>query len=479
MKGLGKLVLAAIVMFLPLLAEAKILLPSIIDDNMVLQQQSEIMLWGSAEPDSGIQVSVSWDGKTYKTMSDGTGKWSVKCRTIEAGGPYEITIRSGKEKVVLTNVMLGEVWLCGGQSNMDISFRGLRNQPIADAAREIIDSEYPDLRLFRVKRNYNKRQLDDVTGDWCVSTSSSAETCSAIGFIFGRMLHLHNKVPVGIIVSAWGGSKVEAWMSEDKLKAFVGDGLVLNVPDKLAREKANVTPTVLYNAMINPIVNYKIKGCLFYQGEANITRPALYRKLFPAMVQEWREKWGYEFPFYYVQLAPFGYQNMGWSPEDRQVAFFREVQEQSLKDIPNAGIISTTDVGALHTIHPPQKKEVAERALFMALKNTYGYKGFVAEAPVPKTVEINGNKVSIQFANAPYGISSYGRPMVGFEVAGKDKVFYPAEVSIYGLSTIHVSSASVPEPVAVRYCFKNFYEGCIYNNYGIPALPFRTDDWAE
>ena len=358
---------------------------------------------------------------------------------------------------------------------MDVSFRGLANQPVADAADEILDSAYPDLRLFRVKRDFSLQPRHDCRGSWTVSSPESAETFSAIGFLFGRMLHQREKVPVGMIVCAWGGSEVEAWMSRENLMRFAG----VRFRESADLRTANVTPTALYNAMLLPISGYTIKGCIFYQGEANITDPAAYRTRFPAMVAEWRARWGAEFPFFYVQLAPYGYTNMGWSPDQTQAARFREVQQQCMSDIPRSGMVATTDIGAVHTIHPPDKKTVAKRLLYLAYARCYGYKGFECSGPVYKSMEIQGENIALSFDHAPYGVSSYGEPLAGFQIAGEDRIFHPAEAWLKGRSTVIVHSDEVKTPVAVRYCYKNYAYGNLYNNYGIAAPPFRTDDWNE
>ena len=460
---------------LPLPLTADIRLPAVIGDNMVLQQQTDVLLWGEASPRCNITLEPSWSQSVYTPRTDDDGNWKITLPTITAGGPYKIAITAGKDTKTLKNVLLGEVWLCGGQSNMDVSFRGLANQPVADAADEILDSAYPDLRLFRVKRDFSLQPRHDCRGSWTVSSPESAETFSAIGFLFGRMLHQREKVPVGMIVCAWGGSEVEAWMSRENLMRFAG----VRFRESADLRTANVTPTALYNAMLLPISGYTIKGCIFYQGEANITDPAAYRTRFPAMVAEWRARWGEEFPFFYVQLAPYGYTNMGWSPDQTQAARFREVQQQCMSDIPRSGMVATTDIGAVHTIHPPDKKTVAKRLLYLAYARCYGYKGFECSGPVYKSMEIQGENIALSFDHAPYGVSSYGEPLAGFEIAGEDRIFHPAEAWLKGRSTVIVHSGEVKAPIAVRYCYKNYAYGNLYNNYGIVAPPFRTDDWNE
>lgn len=462
------------ILFLTIVAKAEIQLPSIISDNMVLQQNAVVLLWGKANANEKLVIKTSWDNKEYNAQASDDGSWEVKVKTEKAGGPYEVIIVAKSGSKTLKNVLLGEVWLCGGQSNMDMGFRGLANQPVYNAAEEILNSNYPELRLFRVKRDFSMEPASDCRGDWRISDSESAEVFSAVGFIFGRELHKTLGVPVGMIVSSWGGSKVEAWMSKEKLEGFMDTKITWEVDQRMA----NRTPSVLYNAMIKPIAGYTIKGCLFYQGEANVTNPQGYAQLFPEMVDEWRKLWKSNFPFYYVQLAPFSYTNMKWNSEGTEVAKFREVQANAMKNIPNSGMVSLTDVGDEYTIHPPDKVTVAKRLLFWACAKTYGMKGFECQGPTYKGLELQKGQIAVTFDNARYGLSSYGKELVGFEIAGSDKVFYLAKAKIErDPIKVVLTSDSVPSPVAVRYCFKNYSYGNLYNNYGIAAAPFRSDNW--
>lgn len=448
--------------------------PSIISDNMVLQQEADVLLWGESAPNENVVVVTSWDKKEYQIKATTSGEWQVKVKTLSAGGPYEISVVTKTDNKVLKNVLLGEVWLCGGQSNMDMGFRGLANQPLYNAADEILDSNYPQLRFFRVKRDFNLEPQKDCRGNWQISNTESAEIFSAVGFLFGRQLHKQLNVPVGMIACTWGGSKVEAWMSKELLEQFMDTKL----PWEVTAQNANRTRSVLFNAMVKPIAGYNIKGCIFYQGEANVTNPDGYAKLFPAMVDEWRTLWKSNFPFYYVQLAPFPYTNMGWNSNGTEAAKFREAQHKAMKNIPNSGMVSLTDVGDEYSIHAPDKVTVAKRLLYWAYANAYNKKGFEFSAPVYKSVELQKGQISVYFDNAKYGLSSYGKELVGFEIAGDDKVFYPAKAILQRDPTkVVLTCDKVQSPVAVRYCFKNYSYGNLYNNSGIAAYPFRTDNW--
>ncbi len=451
-------------------------LPPILSDHMVLQQQSQVRFWGKAKANAVVRVSTSWNKSAYRTKSDENGNWQVEVETAAAGGPYEVEISSCRESVLLSDVLLGEVWLCGGQSNMDITFRGLLNQPIADANKEILDSNYPELRLCTVKKNSSFTPKEDCEAVWDKSSPESAVKFSAVGFMFGRLLHRQENVPVGIISCSWGGSSVEAWMGRENVLRFAG----VQIPESLEdKSRCNITPTMLFNAMIHPICRYVIRGCIFYQGEANVWWPEDYLQRFPAMVSEWRSLWGYEFPFYYAQIAPYSYECNGWTSSQRQVAAFREAQYECLSVIPNSGIISTADIGAEYTIHPEDKQSVAERFYYMAAHNCYGHSKLESVGPVYKNFTVDGSEAVVEFSHSYWGLTSHGEELSGFELAGEDRVFYPARAYVKGRGTVRVHCDKVPAPVAVRYCFSNYHQANMYNNFGLPAYPFRTDRWDD
>ncbi|MFN0293786.1 sialate O-acetylesterase [Pedobacter helvus] len=456
--------------------KAEIKLPALVGDHMVLQQNTVVALWGKAKPESTVSIKTSWDNQLHKTKSDNNGNWEVKVKTIAGSNtPYEISISDGQEKTI-KNILLGEVWLCGGQSNMEMSTRGFTNQPLYNAIDEILDNDYPSIRFFPVRRTFSEKPQEDVVGNWRLITPQTVETITMVGFNFAKILNRTLKVPVGIIGCYWGGSRIEAWMSEEKLKPITK---VEIKQENLNATMANRAPTLLYNGMLKPVSKYTIKGCLFYQGEANTTNPELYLKLLPEMVRNWREDFNHNFPFYYVQLAPFSCSNMGWNSNGIEVAKFREVQHQAKKLIPNSGVISTIDIGSESTIHPPEKRVVAKRLAHLALSKTYAINGFNGEAPVYVSSKVEGNKIQVTLENTGYGLSAYGKEMEGFEIAGEDKVFYKAQVeNVKGTNNqLSVFSEKVANPVAVRYGFKNFTYGNLYNSYGVAAIPFRSDNW--
>lgn len=450
-------------------AFAKITLPALISDNMVLQQQSTPALWGTADAHKMVTVLTSWNNKTYTVKAGADGSWKIKVATPKAGGPYDITISDG-EKRTLKNVMIGEVWFCSGQSNMEMALRG-NSSPILNANEIILNADNPALHLFTIRTQSSLTPKTDVKGQWAESTSETARNFSAIAWQFGDMLQKKLHVPVGLIVSSVGGTMIEAWMNKETLAAYPQ----VKVPDHIddTVKQPFKIPTALYNGMVTPAFNYGIKGVIWYQGESNRHEPQLYGKLFPLMVADWRKQWGEgDFPFYYVQIAPYGS-----TDKTRSGPLLREAQLKAMDIIPNSGMASTMDVGMEKNIHYMNKTIPAHRLGYWALGKTYGIKGIGYLAPTLKSMTINGNKALLTFNNAPY-LTSYDKPMTLFEVAGADKVFYPAKATI-STSTVTVQSDKVPNPVAVRYAFKEFVIAELYNNDGIPTSSFRTDDWDD
>ncbi|MFD1629287.1 sialate O-acetylesterase [Pseudopedobacter beijingensis] len=458
--------------------KADIKLPALVGDNMVLQQNATINIWGKAKANSKVTVKVGWDNNVYSTSSDAVGNWEIKVKTI--GGSqtaYEMMISDGNE-INLKNILLGEVWLCGGQSNMEMSTRGYTNQPIDNALDEMMDFDYPSIRFFLVQKNFSIEVQSDIIGKWNLLNPKVIETASVVGLNFAKIINKILNVPVGVIGCYWGGSTIEAWMSEESLREF---GPVIINKESLDRKNpnihrvANMTPTVLYNAMLKPISRYAISGALFYQGEANVNNPDRYQKLLPAMVKNWRKDFEINFPFYYVQIAPFRY---GGSNEI-EAALLREAQYKAKTDIPNSGIVSTIDIGSESTIHPSDKRTVAKRLAYLALYKTYKINGLNGETPYYVSHTIEGDKAIITLENIGYGLHSKTERFMGFEIAGEDKVFYPATVKNVNRvnNKLIVFSDRVKKPVAVRYAFKNYQYGNLYNSYGIAALPFRTDSW--
>jgi sialate O-acetylesterase len=443
-------------------------LPAIFSDNMVLQQKTETAIWGLASGNSTVRISTSWNNKSYSTRAGSDGKWKIKIATPSAGGPYEISISDGKA-MKLRNVMIGEVWVCSGQSNMEMAMKGYMNQPIIGSNEAIATSSNPEIRLFTVTKASSLELVDDFTGTWLNCEPESVVDFSATAYFFGLLLNKVLKVPVGLINTSWGGTRIEPWISEAGLEKFD----FVKLPEKnMQGPLSPQTPTVLFNAMINPMVGYGIKGAIWYQGESNRNEPDQYALLLPGMVENWRSVWGIgDFPFYYVQIAPFNY-----GPSGLNSAYLREAQLKASTSIPNIGMASIMDIGEELCIHPAHKKTGSDRLAYLALTNTYGKSGFTGSGPVLKEMKVEGSVVKLTFNNAPNGLTSFGKQLSLFEVAGPNKRFYPAIATFMG-GGITLISPSVAEPVAVRYAFKDFVTGDLFNTEGIPASSFRTDDW--
>ncbi len=474
-----------ILLLLPLAVSAKIELPAILGDNMVLQRNAQVNLWGKATPDQKVSVTTSWNGAEYQTTAGRDGAWKLQVATTEAGGPYSITISDGTE-TVLNNVLLGEVWICGGQSNMEMPVGGFAQQPVFNSADHILRAgELPGIRLFTVQRASTDTPQSDCKGSWLLSDPQSVRNFSAVGYFFGKALAQTLDIPVGLISSNWGGSAIETWMTTEAIDATPG------IDHKLAksREADNQAPQLLYNGMILPIRNFTAKGFIWYQGEANRSNAADYKNLMVSMVKLWREVWGNpDMPFYYVQLAPYNYNGA----DLRSMAVVVESQYGAMQEIPHSGIAATTDIGNATCIHPSQKEKVGTRLAYLALQNDYGVKGLPAPAPTYRSMEIKGNKAILTFnhvanggeGSAPDTFSRYlvdGSPCVpgSFEIAGADRKFYPAKARfVKEKNRIEVSSDQVPQPVAVRYAFKNYpADANVMTTLGQPLAPFRTDDW--
>ncbi len=447
---------------------AKVRLPTLIGPNMVLQQRSQAPLWGLASPDKPVSVTTSWDKKTYATKADANGNWRVTVATPAAGGPYSLVFSDG-ETLTIDNVLVGEVWVCSGQSNMEMPMRGFNSQPILNSNAIIAASRNPALRLFKVSRASSLTAQTNCKGQWEQATPATVREFSAVAYQFGLLLQQQLNVPVGLVLSTVGGTRVESWMSAGSLNAFPD----VYVPASLDTVKApHKEATTLFNGMIAPLVGYGIRGFIWYQGESNRHEPELYEKLFPAMVSDWRKQWKQgDSPFYYVQIAPFGS-----SDKTRSGPRLREAQLNSMAAIPNSGMASAMDVGMEKYIHFMNKTTPAHRLAYWALAKTYGIDGIAFSGPVFKTMTVNGRKATLTFDYADNGLTAFGKPLILFEIAGADKVFYSATASIKS-GKIEVETDQVAAPVAVRYAYKEFVVGDLYNTDGLPASSFRTDNW--
>ncbi len=646
---------------------SNIKLPSLIGDNMLLQQKTDIRIWGHASPGSKIDVSASWDA-TGKTLTGEDGKWSVSLGTPEAGGPYTITIAAKDTSLIISNVLIGEVWVCSGQSNMEMPLEGW---PPADtvmySAATISTATAPEIRLFNVQRKVAGEPLDECAGKWEICDPSTVRQFSATAYFFGKKLHDELGIPVGLIESAWGGTPAEAWISagvlenagefipeikgikesipllaeyqswldghkqlvappgEDQWKnlsfddenvplpefddsgwpvmklpgqfeavtgdfdgavwfrknieipqGMAGKDLILSlgpiddmdrtyfngkligsneasgfwqaernydIPDDLVKEGINTiavrvldnqggggiwgkpgsmkisvkesksrqiildgdwkfqpvaelignkfyifdltkndfsaikrpkiigasTPTTLFNGMINPLTWYSVKGAIWYQGEANVGRAEQYSKIFPLMIQNWRDAWGIaDFPFYFVQIAPYVYGGV----DSTESAYLRESQEAALR-LSNTGMAVTLDIATVMNIHPPYKKEVGERLANLALAKDYG-REVKFQGPMYKSMAVDEKTIKVQFYSIEEGLKAKDGKLSEFEIAGKDGKYFKADARIVK-SEVWVTSPKVTEPLSVRYCWRNGATASLFNNAGLPAHQFRSN----
>lgn len=465
-----------VALFFSFSANAKIRLPYFFSDGMVLQRKSKPAIWGWTNTKNSVTVTTSWDKKKYTAKPDANGAWKIFVNTTKAGGPYSVTVSDGTT-VTINNVLLGEVWMCSGQSNMEMPMKGFKDQPIDESNDYIFNSDNTEIRLYTIPRSVQSVTLDTSKNSfWKASNPADVSNFSATAYFFGKMLYDKLKVPIGLVNVSYGGSPVEAFMDAASLKDYDFKIPEANTTVKLT----NKYPTVLYNGMVHPFIGYGIKGAIWYQGETNADRAKEYETLFPDFVKMLRTKFGYgDFPFYFVQIAPFDY-NTNKKPGDKMTnsAFLRDAQRKSLDKIPNSGMAVTMDIGDSVYIHPRDKKSVGKRLALMALAKTYDYKGFQSEGPLFESLTFRNDTAVIKFKNASNGLTSYGKPLTNFEIAGTDKKFYPAQARTVN-GTVELSAAQVNNPAAVRYAFKDYVKGELFNTEGFPASSFRTDNWEE
>lgn len=456
---------------------AKVELPSIIGSNMVIQQKTDAALWGKAAPKSKVTVTTGWNGAETSVKADKDGRWSLTVKTPAASlEAYTIKISDG-ETVTLENVLVGDVWLCSGQSNMDMRVRGNRNQPVNGSA-DIIMKAKPSrpIRLFKAGRAFKTQPQENVKGSWRLNSPEMVSEASAAAYFFADYINDVLEIPIGLVQASWGGSKIEAWMSRETFeKSFKGKYDLSHLDQKeYSGNKAHQTPALLYNGMLAPMAPYSIKGILWYQGCSNRSNYMDYAQLQADFVEMVRRDFkSPDAPFYFVQIAPYSY----GKPEDYLSGYFCEAQEKSLGLIPNSGMVTTIDCGEKSIIHPAAKDIVGKRLAYLALTKTYGMKGIEAEAPKLTKVEFQNGKALLTFSTNA-GLFPNASNIENFELAGEDKVFHKAKARlILKKMIVEVSSDEVPAPVAVRYGFRNWCVGELVNTYGIPVGPFRTDDW--
>lgn len=463
----------------PSLAELK--LPAILGDGMVVQRDKPIRLWGWSDQ-LAVTVRLGLDVKVARP--DAKGRWEVQLKALPAGGPHEITIKPGLEKdVKIKDVLVGEVWVCSGQSNME--WNATPQWGIENNEEEVSAANYPQIRLIDVPNVAAETPQDNFAGQWQACTPQTMRTFSAVGYYFGRKLHKELGVPIGLIGSNWGGTEVEPWTSTEGLAAEANLKLHLDLWEKNVATDANLKlsparPGVLYNGMIAPIVRFPIGGVIWYQGESNTSRAYHYRYAFPALIKSWRTAWGLpDMPFYFVQIAPFNYTKHipQWKLTAEHCAELWDSQLVTHRSVPHTGMVVIHDVGNVDDIHPRNKKDVGLRLAGWALAQTYGQQGLVFSGPIYKSHKIEGNKAVIEFDHTGSGLETRdGQAPDYFTLAGADEQFKPAQAKIVG-HTIVVTSEQVAQPVAVRFAWHEAAEPNLKNKEGLPASPFRTDRW--
>jgi len=446
-------------------SEAQLRLPALFDDHMVIQQQSPVPIWGWAHSSQNITINVSWDTTTIKTKADNTTFWASTLYTPAAGGPHTITIKAGGEVRTLTDVMSGEVWLCSGQSNMEWAMNAS-----GDGKGIINEVNDPNIRLFHIPKSAASDLQVRGEGDWQVCDKNSVAYFSAVAYFFGKKLNQELNVPIGLINASWGGTPAETWLPEKVVNA---NPLLAKSAEKQIDDRpwCPSKPGVVFNSMIYPIVPFRLAGALWYQGESNTAAPATYKLLMENLITEWRKQFLSDFPFYYVQIAPYG----GYGDIEKGT-LIRE-QEVKMLEIPKTGMVVISDhVDNVKDIHPQYKKPVGERLANLALADTYGKKGIVYQSPLYKSMKSEKGKIRISFDHVPSGLISKGGEPTEFMIAGDDQKFYPAKAKIEGGNVI-VSAKEVKNPVAVRFGWKNESIPNLFSKEGLPVSCFRTDDW--
>jgi sialate O-acetylesterase len=452
-------------LFIAQVSIAQLRLPAIFTDHLVLQQQSEVALWGWAGPSEELTITASWNKfDPMKTKTLNTGVWKTTLKTPVAGGPYTISIKGGNTELELKDVLIGEVWICSGQSNMEWSV----NNGAADAVEEMPKANYPEIRLFNVSKSASDFPQARGEGQWQLCSPETMKGFSSVGYFFGKKLYTDLKVPIGLINVSWGGTPAEVWIPKEKIEAdpeLKQAAMQLKEYPWWPRESGAV-----YNGMIRPLVPFGIAGAIWYQGEGNTVAPMTYQKVMKTLIESWRSDFGKEFPFYFVQIAPYKY------GRNYEGVLIRE-QQARLLSVSRTGMVIISDkVDDVQNIHPKFKKPVGDRLANYALGDTYKRPLLGYQSPVYKSMLVDKGKVRISFDYAQIGLISEGGAPTQFTIAGEDRNFVPAVAKIDGGAVI-VSAKTVKNPVAVRFCWDNTSIPNLFNKEGLPVSAFRTDSW--
>lgn len=456
---------------------AKVRLPHILGDNMVLQQDTDVRLWGWDAPGKQVKVTTSWDSITKAVKTGGDGVWTVSVRSPKASyEPYTITFDDG-EKTTLKDILFGEVWVCAGQSNMEMPVKGFGNCPVEGYNDYVAEArQFRGIHYVKIPSVMSMRPLDDADCEWKAIDATTIGDCSATGYFFARMVNKALDIPVGLVIANKGGTRVESWLDAANLQRYTTESLdsMENVR-KFSWDYHR--PLMWGNGTFHPILNYTVKGILYYQGCSNVGDPAgQYTSRLKLLAEQWRRDFALgDIPFYFVEIAPYYYDNV----EGDWGARLREQQFNAQKVIPNSALVCTNDLvypWETQQIHPCQKRQVGERLAYHALNKEYGMGGIMSESPSVKEWKFSGDTCFVQIQN-DYGAISRYEDIQGFELAGADNVFHKANAYYYWTQGIIITSPEVTEPVAVRYCFRNFLLGNVKNAAGLPLFPFRSDDW--
>lgn len=460
--------LAVTLLLLPFGLLAQLRLPHIFSDHMVLQRNNQVKIWGWANADAKIAVVGSWQKDTLRTTTDSNGSWSLLIPTHDAGGPYTLSIQANQERIQLQDILLGDVLLCSGQSNMEWG----GNQNLPEILAELPSANNPNIRLLQVSRMGTRYPQADIADSWTRLSAESLKPFSAIGYFLAKRLNEESNVPIGVINASWGGTAAEVWTPEHLI---AHDPTLLNYAK--VQQPNNYRPHetgVLWNGMLAPLAGYTIAGAYWYQGESNVGSWAGYDKLMKTMVTAWRNAWDADFPFYFVQIAPFQYNN---SPEPK-AALLREQQTKTALELPKTAMVVISDlVDNMQDIHPTQKKEVANRLANIALATQYNKNLQDYKSPLYKSQQIQGNSIEITFHHLQGKLQLKGSQVTDLFIAGADQKFYPAQGKIKE-QKLHVTAAEVPHPVAVRFGFTEVAMPNLFNANGLPVGPFRTDNWS-
>lgn len=499
--------LASLLMLATVNGMAKVTINPLFSDNMVLQRDKKVAVWGTAA--AGEKVTVSIEKQSVATEADAQGKWLLYLKPMKAGGPYEMSISTADDNLLVKNMLIGEVWIASGQSNMEYGIGSALN-----SQQEIAAADYPQIRLFTVRTMVADTPQQLSTGKWEICTPETAKSFSAVAYFFARDLYKTLNIPLGIIHSSVSGTMAEAWTRPEVMAGVPQLQPILDryqadikkyqlelaaYTDKLAaweievkaatdagnkapvKPKAPVNPATmtthpggLWNGKIAPLIPFTMRGVIWWQGEYNSERSEQYKTLFPSMIKDWRAQWGQgDFPFYFVQM-----QNLDIQPQPNKARYYemRDAQLFTYRTVPNTGMAISVDIGDANNIHPPNKQEASRRLALIARTKVYGEK-LVYSGPMFKRLKLKDGKAIISFSDIDGGlITKTGAELKSFTIAGNDEKFYPAEAVIVG-KTVVVSCREVADPVAVRYAWEDNPVCSLYNSAGLPASPFRSDNW--